>query len=75
MLVPIISILMSIWLFREAKLRNENHFFWAILGLLFSFLAIGIFHIKHRNHIQGIVALIFGILIYSILLNDYFPTP
>lgn len=72
MFLPIISILMSIWLFREAKLRNENKFLWAILGLLFSFLAIGIFHLKHRNRIQGIVALIFGVLIYSITLKNYF---
>lgn len=73
MFLPIISILMSMWLFREAKLRNENKFLWAILGLLFSFLAIGVFHLKHRNRIQGIVALIFGIVIYSIFVNRYFP--
>ncbi|BAH44538.1 hypothetical protein BBR47_35610 [Brevibacillus brevis NBRC 100599] len=72
MFLPIMSILMSIWLFREAKLRNENKFLWAILGFLFSFLAIGFFHLKHRNRIQGIVALIFGVLIYSITLKNYF---
>ncbi|PSJ95016.1 hypothetical protein C7R93_13405 [Brevibacillus fortis] len=72
MFLPIISILMSIWLFREAKLRNENKILWSILGLLFSFLAIGCFHLKHRNRIQGIVALIFGVLIYSITLKNYF---
>ncbi|MDF2682294.1 MAG: hypothetical protein K0R47_3484 [Brevibacillus sp.] len=71
-MLPIISILMCIWLYREAKVRSENSLLWALLGLFFSFLAIGIFHLKHGQRIQGIVALIFGIFVYGLSLQKYF---
>lgn len=71
MFFPIISILMSIWLYREAKLRNEPRALWAISGLLFSFLAMGVFHLKYGNRTQGIVALLFGIVVYSFWLADF----
>jgi len=72
MFLPIICILMCIWLYQEAKSRNENKVLWAIAGLLFSFLAIGVFHLKHKNRVQGIVAMIFGLSIYSFIAYDVF---
>lgn len=71
-MLPIISILMSIWLYREAKYRNDNKYLWSLFGLLFSFLAIGVFHLRYRNRIQGIFAIVFGVFIYSLVLYDYF---
>lgn len=72
MFLPIICILMSIWLYQEAKARNKNKALWAIAGLIFSFLAIGVFHLKHKNRVQGIVAIILGLAIYSINVYDFF---
>ncbi|MFC7785965.1 hypothetical protein ACFQWC_15835 [Rossellomorea sp. GCM10028870] len=60
------NILIAVYLFIDAKKHNKNKWLWAILGLIFSFVTLGIYWILTGKKVLGWVLTI-AALIWMIL--------
>ncbi|RBP02788.1 hypothetical protein [Rossellomorea aquimaris] len=56
------NILIAIYLFIDAQKHNKNKWLWAILGLIFSFITLGIYWILTGKKVLGWVLTIAAII-------------
>ncbi|WP_173108308.1 hypothetical protein [Bacillus sp. KH172YL63] len=54
----VFNILIAVYLFIDAPKHHKNKWTWAILGILFSFITLGIYWIKTGKKVLGWVILI-----------------
>ncbi|MCA1060784.1 hypothetical protein LCL96_17865 [Rossellomorea aquimaris] len=53
-----LNILIAIYLFVDAPKHDKNRWLWGILGLLFSFITLGIYWIMTGKKVLGWIVLI-----------------
>lgn len=56
------NILIAVYLFIDAKKHNKNRWLWGILGLIFSFITLGIYWILTGKKVLGWVLTIAAII-------------
>ncbi|WP_223820846.1 hypothetical protein [Bacillus sp. S3] len=64
----IISLIMAIYLFIDAPKHNKSRWLWAILGLIFGPIAVGIYLIKTGRKVLGWIITIVAILLYILFI-------
>jgi cytochrome c biogenesis protein CcdA len=57
-LMFILNILIAVYLFVDAPKHHKNRWLWGILGLFFSFIALGIYWILTGRKLLGWIVLI-----------------
>ena len=62
----IINVVIAIYLFIDARKRDKNAFFWAIIGLIFGPIVLGIYFIQTGRKGIGWLIVILAIIWYII---------
>ncbi|WHY77417.1 hypothetical protein QNH20_25720 [Neobacillus sp. WH10] len=64
----IVNIIIVIYLFLDAPKHNKSRWLWAILGLVFGLIALGIYLIQTGRKVLGWIITIVSILIYLLII-------
>ena len=64
----IVNIIIVIYLFLDAPKHNKSRWLWAILGLIFGPIALGIYLIQTGRKVLGWIVTIVSILLYLLFI-------
>ncbi|MEH7352140.1 hypothetical protein V7150_00985 [Neobacillus drentensis] len=64
----IVNIIIVIYLFLDAPKHNKSRWLWAILGLIFGPIALGIYLIQTGHKVLGWIITIVSILLYLLFI-------